>query len=227
MHVLITGGASGIGYDLTKYFCEQKDFVYLNYLSSKKNALLLKEMYPDNIKLVPGDITDLQYINDLFNDISSLDLVINNACICEDTDIFSKTKTEFMRVLEVNLVAPFLIVKEYGKKFNTGMIINICSTDGIDTYHPYNVDYSASKAGLINLTKNLVNCMPNFKVYGIIPNYIDTLSTGLMDQTFLESELKRINQKELIKPEKVIKVINRIINGNYRSGYMERIDDNE
>lgn len=231
MVALITGGASGIGYEITNYLLRMGYTIYLNYLTSIDNANQLKNDYPNQVVLTHGDITDEAYIKNVLNQIKqeqgSLDLLINNAAFEEDNLIKNKTKASFIKELDTNLVAPFLLTKYYSELFKTGMIVNLLSTDGVDTYHEYNLGYAASKAGLSNLTKSTAYSLKDFKVYGLMLNYVNTNSVNGMDQEFLKLELMRINQPKLIEVGTVIKHFDGLINGNYESGYIERIDNNE
>ena len=87
-----------------------------------------------------------------------IDYLVNNAAVAIDTTMDDKTKDNFNKILNINLVGTFLLSKKvadimYKNKF--GKIINISSTNGIDTYYTESLDYDASKAGLISLTHNL------------------------------------------------------------------------
>ena len=103
------------------------------------------------------------------------------------------------------------------------MIINMGSTDGVDTYNQYNIDYSVSKAGIINMSKSISMCTNN-KILCIVPNWIDTSSTRDMDVSYLESELDRIGQGRLITMDEFIIGFDKIINSKFNSGDIFRID---
>lgn len=140
-----------------------------------------------------------------------------------DNSYLNKTKYEFMNVLEVNLVGMFLCNQIYSRYFSDGLIINMSSTDGIDTYSEYSIDYSVSKAGIICMSKNISMCTKN-KVVCLCPNWIDSDSTRSMDESYLKSELTRIGQSRLITIDELIMVINDVINFKYNSGDVIRID---
>ena len=127
--------------------------------------------------------------NTIRNDFPQLDILINNAGIAMDNDIYDKTKDEFLKVLEVNLLGTFLVTKEATKNMDKGIIINISSTDGIDTYNDLSMDYCASKAGINSLTKTLAMRFPNIKVIALAPNWVKTKSVLEMDPAFLKQEL--------------------------------------
>ena len=194
MKVLITGGAKGIGKEIAINLLEEGHTVYINYLTSNLSAHAIAKKYPaDKVFLTQGDITSEVYVKNLMKKIKeeqgTLDLLINNACYCQDDLISDKTKDSFIKELDTNLVAPFLLSKYYNEEFKTGMIINMLSTDGVDTYNEYNIGYAASKAGLLNLTNSLAYSLKTIKVYGLMLNYVNTSSVLDMNPDFLNSEL--------------------------------------
>ena len=154
-----------------------------------------------------------------------IDVLVNNAGCALDNDIFSKTKDEFMKVLEVNLVGTFLVTKHALEKLNPKTIINISSTDSVDTYNDISIDYCASKAGINVMTKILSSKFTNIKVCAVLPNWTSTPSVDEMDPIFLSSELKRIGQKRLLSSDEVAnKVYEVVINENIKTGSLVRID---
>ena len=138
-----------------------------------------------------------------------------------DSYILDKTKEEMRKVLETNLIGSFLVNKKYLEKSN-GLIINMSSTDGIDTGNLYNIDYSVSKSGIITLSR-LLNGFNNNKVYCLCPNWIDSETTNKIDKNYLKEELKRIKQSRLITKEELSKVVLDIINNKYIDNVL-RID---
>ncbi len=219
MNVLIIGGSSDIGKNIAKVFLEN-DY---NVISTYNNH----EFKLDNIETLKCDIRNeidientIKYVIDKYG---AIDILINMAAISLDNDFLSKSKKEFMDVLEVNLVGTFLFNRIYSKYVDDGIIVNIGSTDGIDTCNSYNIDYSASKAGIINITKS-ISMATNNRVLCICPNWVDSDSTRSMDKSFLVSELKRIKQDRLITKDELSNSIYKIINGKYESGSIIRID---
>ena len=104
-----------------------------------------------------------------------------------------------------------------------GMIINMASTDGIDTYSEYSIGYSASKSGIINMSKSISISTKN-KVLCICPNWIDTSSTRDMNDGYLNGELRRIGQDRLITVDEFILGFDKIINNEFNTGDIFRID---
>lgn len=217
--VLIIGGNCDIGRRLADYFLDKEYNVVVGY--HKDNN------YNDKIKYIKCDVTNIDDIDNIIKatlDIyGNISMIINLACICMDNSFLNKTKDEFMRVLEVNLVGTFLCNQVYSRYIDDGIIVNMASTDGVDTCSQYSIDYSASKAGIINISKSIALGTSN-KVLCICPNWIDTNSTREMNTDYLESELTRIGQSRLITIDEFICAFDEIINSEYTSGDIFRID---
>ena len=108
---------------------------------------------------------------------------------------------------------------------NAKYIINISSKDGIDTYNPISLDYSSSKSGIINLTKNLSLYYKDKYLYVVCPGWINTSSVNEMNPLYLKEELKRCKQNKLISPEYVANKIYSLIDSNLESGSVVIIDE--
>lgn len=233
MNCLITGSSIGIGRSLAIKLASLNNNIYITYLTNELKAKELQEeiINNHNVKcfIQKCDLRseeDIIYVlNDFKDKLGNIDLLVNNASISHDNLIIDKTKEEFIDVLNVNLVGTFLMTKYAISNMNKGIVINMASTDGIDTQSIYNIDYSASKAGIISLTKSFALSYQNIKFISIAPNWVDTESTREMNQDYLAEELKRINQKKLITIDTVVnKIINIIVDKNIKSGDLMRID---
>lgn len=230
---LITGASSDIGIAITKKLASMGYNVIIHYFKNKDAALNLEKEIIHNycVKtlVIKADISSTNEVNNMINTIlkefPQIDVLINNAGIAIDNDIYDKTKEEFLRVLEVNLIGTFLVTKEVSKNMKEGTIINISSTDGIDTYNDLSMDYCASKAGINSLTKTLAMRFSNLKILALAPNWVKTKSVLEMDPQFLKNELARISQKELLTTEEVAnKIEELIIDDNITSGNIIRLD---
>lgn len=225
--VLVTGSAKGLGASLIKEFAKNGYNVVICYNNSERDSLKLKK-YVENTYNVEAsttecDITDETEINYML-DKFKIDVLINNAAVSMDNNIMDKTKEEFMKVLEVNLVGTFIVSKEALKR-GVKSIINISSTDAVDTYSKLNIDYSASKSGINILTKTLSLSYPKKRIIGIMPNWINTESVREMNPSYLKKELKRIGQKKLLESDDVAKRIYQIFTDKkILSGDIIRVD---
>ena len=204
MNVLVTGSSRGLGKAIILEYAKNGNDVIINYNNSEKEALELKNYVESNYKVkalvIKCDISRESeidsMINKIYKEFGHLDILINNAGIALDQDFELKTKDEFMKTLEVNLVGTYLLSKKIGLKMQkrkTGTIINISSTNGIDTTYPESIDYDASKAGVISLTHNLANYFaPYIRVNTICSGWINTDMSKKISNEFKEEELKKI-----------------------------------
>ena len=234
MNCLITGASIGIGHDVVLKLASLNYNIYFTYLSNFNKAKELQEEVINkyNVKcyIKKCDLSCeediLNTIDDFKDKLGNLDVLINNASYSSDNLIIDKTKEEFMKVIDVNLVGTFLISKYSFDIMNEhGIIINMSSTDGIDTMSLYNVDYAASKAGIISLTKSFSLSFNNIRTVALAPNWVNTESTREMNQEYLKSELRRIGQDKLINIDTIVnKIIHIIVDKNIKSGSIIRID---
>lgn len=224
-NALITGCAKGIGREIALDLARSGYNIIATYNTSIEEINELRKKIEligvkfDSYKL---DISNEKNINELCNSINkkyeNIDVLVNNAALAIDNNFLDKTKEEFIKILEVNLVGPFLLIQKLYNLLTNSKIINISSTDGINTYSKLSMDYSASKAGLINLTKSLALEFENAKVYALCPNWVNTEAIREMNTDYLKEELDRIGQKKLIEPKEVSKKLIEIIESDIRSG---------
>ena len=224
-YVLVTGGAQGLGREIVKVFARNNYNVIIGYLNSEDKALeLCKELHSKyNVNLIVNklDITNEEDVKNIFNK-HDIDILINNAAFCNDDYIIDKSLEDFMNVVRINLGGTYLMCK-YAERVK--IIVNISSRDGIDTYNPISLDYSASKAGIINLSKNLSLYYKDKKIICICPGWINTPNVNNMNPIFLNSELKRIGQKKLLDKTEVANKIYDYTFSEINSGSVVVIDE--
>lgn len=212
--ILVTGSAQGLGANIIEKFAKNGYNVIITYKSSKNKAIILEDKirkYNLNVISVKCDITRISDIRNLIKVVKSrfnnIEVLVNNASLSLDSSFENKSKEEFMKVLETNIYGTFLITRELIKKYKVEKVINISSTDSIDTYSDLNIDYSLSKCGINFMTKFFSNKYKDIKFYNILPNWINTETIQNMNSEYLESELRRVNQNKLIEPEYISNII--------------------
>ena len=209
--VLITGASRGLGKQMAIDFVNKGARVILNYNKSEKKAFEIRDKY-DGIDIFKADVSDEEQVKNMIDYIvkkySHIDIVINNAAISNDCLVEDKTKNSFIDVLGVNLIGTFLVTKYASKYINkTGCIINISSTDAIDTNYVYGMEYDASKAGIISLSSNFAKMLMPIRVNTICPGWIDTDMNKDIDKKFRKEEEEKIMLKRFARVEEISNVV--------------------
>ena len=217
--VLVTGSSRGLGKSIILKFAENNYNVIINYNNSKKEAMELERYIKDNYNVkvlaIKADVGNEIEVKNMFNEIINkfgyIDVVVNNAGIAIDTVFIDKTVENFYKILDTNLIGTFLVSK-YASKYmlekKNGNIVNISSTNGIDTYYPYSMDYDASKAGIISLTKNLSKELsPYIRVNCVCPGWITTDMNNSLDKEYMSKEITKINLKRFAEPKEIANVV--------------------
>lgn len=214
--VLITGASRGLGASVARIFAKNNYNVIINYKESTQLAENLKNELESNfnvkVLLVKADISNENEVKNMFQKVidfsSKIDVLVNNASIALDNDLTSKDASEFKRVLDVNLLGTYLVTKYSLDLFDTGAIINVSSTNGIDTGYIESIDYDASKAGVISLTHDFARLLaPNIRVNAVAPGWINTDMTSNLNPDFKKAEESKILLKRFADPEEVAKVV--------------------
>ena len=215
--VLVTGSSIGLGASIIRKYASMGYNTVITYNSHKDEAIELQKEINDKYNteslVIRCDISKEKDIENLKNEIISkfnkLDVLVNNASIAIDTTFSDKTKENYMKILEINLVGTFLVSKIMSTIMNdNSSIINISSTNGIDTYYEYSLDYDSSKAGIINLSHNLANYLsPKIRVNTICPGWINTPMNKDMDTEFRKQEEDKILLKRFAEPNEIANLV--------------------
>ena len=222
--VLITGSAKGIGKAIAKELAKSGYDIVINYLTSREAAAKLKEeiinTYSVRCLTICADVSNVNQVDQMVSEIEEklggVDILVNNAAIDLSNLFHLKTTEEFKRTLDVNVVGAFncakrvyrhMLEKEYGR------IINISSTNGINTYYPMCIDYDASKAALISLTHDLAaEFAPYINVNCIAPGFIGTDNElEGYDEEFLKEEVDKIMVKRYGDPKEVAYLVSFLV----------------
>lgn len=236
--VLITGGSRGLGRACALKFAQLDYNIIINYNNSLKEAVsleaYLKENYNISVLLVKADISKedevINMVNVIKNSFQKVDCLVNNAGIAIDTLFGDKTVQNFKKIIDVNLIGTFLVSKYIGALMSnekSGTIINVSSTNAIDTYYPYSLDYDASKAGVISLTHNLARQFaPYIRVNCVAPGWINTEMNKELDKEFIEEENRKILLGRFSEPSEIANVIAYLASdeASYINGSVIRVD---
>lgn len=183
--VVITGSSKGIGRELVKAFAKEDAKVVINYFHSKEQAEnLLDEVtaHDHNCILIKADVTKPDEVSHMYHEViksfGRIDILINNAGICNDNYIQMMPLEQWQGIVDVNLTGIFLCCREFSKimiKQSEGKIINIASLKGQEGAAGQ-VNYSTSKAGVIGFSKALAKELGeyNISVNAVCPGFIIT-----------------------------------------------------
>lgn len=227
MRAVVTGGVKGLGKAFTLELLNRGYEVTATYLTSEDEARELESAY-ENLTCVKLDVRNQDSVSKVFWESEDLDLVINNAAIAKDDDWHFKSLDDFMEVVTVNLGGVFIVTRYAATRMMGGTIINISSNNTLGYHNPISMDYDASKAGVNMLTKDFADGLKDLdiKVVAIAPGWIDTEAIREADPKYIEEELERGEQKELLDPRLLAKKILDNIS-NYRSGEVVEIKEVE
>ncbi len=214
--VIITGANSEIGYSICEFFLNEN---YKVIACVHENVDRIEKIKSDKLIIKKLDLSSEESIKSFEY---KADVIVNVAAYYFDDYYQNVTKEDFMKTLEINVVAPFLTFKYLLN--DNGIVINISSTDGIDTFNELTITYAASKAALNNLTKALAYARKDTKVYALALNWVNTEMIRTINQEYLKFEMKRIGQKKLIDLNEITDSIKDILDGKYESGSIIRID---
>ena len=234
---IITGGSRGIGEAIVREYAGQGAKVAFNYLKSEDRARELKEELEAqgrDVFIYKGDVRDYKamrvFVEEAKDYFGRLDIIVNNAGILRDKALMLMAQEDWNEVISTNLSGTFNLTRAAivtMMKQKSGIVINITSVAGI-TGIPRQVNYSASKAGIIGLTKSLAKEVGpyNIRVNAIAPGYTDTdMIDGIKDE--VKEELKeRIPLGRFGRAEEVAKTAVFLASekSNYITGQVITID---
>jgi 3-oxoacyl-[acyl-carrier protein] reductase len=214
---IVTGAAQGIGKAIAKRFADEGAIIILcdiNREGIQEVSRELNEREISNLAL-QLDVRDPSQVDEVLKKVlhhfQRLDILINNAGITKDNLLIRTTEDDWDRVLAVNLKGAFNLTKSAAKimiKQRFGKIVNLTSVVGI-MGNAGQANYSASKAGLIGLTKSAAKELAarGITVNAVAPGYILTPMTEDLPQTAKDDFLSRIPLKREGKPEDVADLV--------------------
>lgn len=209
--VLLTGATGGIGQAIARLLHSQGASIVLVGRSKEKLEALCKSLGDSRALFLTCDMDDSQALGSLIQEaeakLGGLDTLINNAGTTKDGLMVRMKTQDFESVLSVNLKAPFILMQNALKtmmKERFGRIINISSVVGF-TGNPGQANYTASKAGLVAMSKTVALEMASrgITVNCIAPGYIQTPMTDAINEDQKKALLQHIPLKEIGKPEDI------------------------
>jgi 3-oxoacyl-[acyl-carrier protein] reductase len=215
---IVTGASRGIGAAVAKKLAKLNATVIINYQGNNKKA----EAVCEEIKSCGGkaviyqcDVSDFaacqKFIKDIVAEYKTIDILVNNAGITRDGLLMAMSEENFDSVVNTNLKGTFNCVKFASRfmiKQRSGKIINMSSVSGI-IGNAGQVNYSASKAGVIGLTKATARELAsrNINVNAIAPGFIYTDMTEVLPDNVKEAAVGSIPLGRFGKPEDIAETV--------------------
>jgi 3-oxoacyl-[acyl-carrier protein] reductase len=218
---LVTGGAQGIGRVISEELAGQGAHVILgdvNLEGAKQTATEIKQTgaKASAVQIDVSSSSDVQRVFDLISkEYKPVDIVVNNAGITRDGLLVRMKEVDWDLVMNINLKGSFLCSQQAAKqmmKQKSGTIVNIASIVGLMGNFGQ-ANYSASKAGLIGLTKTLAREVAprGIRANAIAPGFIDTEMTRVLEKSVREKLIEQIPLARLGEPEDVARCVSFLV----------------
>lgn len=226
---VITGGSRGIGRAVCLRLADEGANIVINYAGNRNAAeevaALCREKGVQAVT-VKADVSDSSECEAIFaaaiDNFGRVDILVNNAGVTRDGLIVRMSEEDFDKVIDTNLKGAFFCMQNAAKlmmKQRSGRIINISSVVGVRG-NAGQVNYAASKAGVIGMTKSLAKELAGRKVTvnAIAPGFIQTDMTGVLSDSVKDAILSSIPMKSLGNPEDIANAV--AFFANDQSGYI-------
>ncbi len=203
---IVTGAAKGIGYAVAKKLAADNFEVYAVDTDEESG----RKIHSETIRFVNADICAEKDVEEIFRMIAPIDVLVNNAGIVRDNMIWNMPVNDFDAVMNVNLKGTWLMCRAAAinfKRQGSGRIVNIASRAWLGNRGQSN--YSASKAGIVGLTRVLALELGkyNVSVNAVAPGLIDTPLTRALKPEVLEKLIEAQPTRTMGQPEDVANLV--------------------
>lgn len=231
---IVTGASRGIGAQIAKNLANDGYTVVINYAGNDAKANKVLEAINNNGMTYKCNIASYieceAMVNTVMEKYGRIDVLVNNAGITKDNLVLRMTAEDFQDVISTNLTGTFNMCKLASKimmKQKSGKIVNMSSVVGLHG-NAGQVNYSASKGGVISLTKSLAKELAsrNILVNAIAPGFIETDMTGVLNDTVKESILNSIPLHKMGQTEDIANLVSFLASdkANYITGQIISVD---
>lgn len=215
---LVTGATKGIGQAIALKLAKDGYDIIINFHASEDKAIELRSLIQDmgqKAWICKANVANSEEVANMFKMIKEecgkLDVLVNNAGITKDNLILRMKEEEFDQVIATNLKGCFNCTKQAAKlmfKQKNGSIINISSVIGL-IGNIGQVNYAASKAGILGITRSAAKELAryNVRVNAICPGFIETDMTKSLDISYVDDIIKHIALQRLGKPEDIANIV--------------------
>ena len=234
-NLLITGAATRVGKSIALYFAERGWNIALHYFRSSTKAKKLKKDIEKNwvkVALIKADLRNPKQVEKILplakKKLGAINCLINNAALFEKDDITNFTNKSWNDHLNINLLAPAILSKQFSKqapKKNVSNIINIID-QRIFNLTSFFMSYTISKSGLQTLTKTMAMRLgPNIKVNAIAPGPV--IKSKRQTNKHFNNQVKSTLLKKSVNVEDICSSIEFLINNNSVTGQIIAVDSGQ
>ncbi len=234
-NLLITGAATRVGKAIALHFAEKGWNIAVHYFRSSSKAKKLKKIIEKNwvkVALIEGDLKNPKQVEKIIKSakrkLGTIDCLINNAAIFEKDDISNFTTKSWSDHLNINLLAPAILTKQFAKQASKKTISNIVNIidQRIFNLTPFFMSYTISKSGLQTLTKTMaMRLAPNIKVNAIAPG--PTIRSKRQTKRHFRNQIKSTLLKKSVKVEDICNAVEFLINNNSITGQIIAVDSGQ
>jgi len=234
-NLLITGAATRVGKAIALHFAERGWNIALHYFRSSAKAKELKKIIEQHwvkVALIKADLKNPKQTEKIIplakKKLGAINCLVNNAALFEKDDIANFTNKSWNDHLNINLLAPTILTKQFAKqapKKTVSNIINIID-QRIFNLTPFFMSYTISKSGLQTLTKTMAMRLgPNIKVNAIAPG--PTIKSKRQTDRHFRNQVRSTLLKKTVRSEDICDTVEFLINNNSVTGQIIAVDSGQ
>jgi len=234
-NLLITGGSIRIGREIAIHFSKKGWNIAIHYFKSSSEAKAVKKIIEKNkvkVVLIKADLKNNKQVNNIFSiakkELGTIDCLVNNAALFEKDDILDFTNKTWNDHLNINLLAPTILIKNFAKqakKKTMSNIINIID-QRVFKLTPIFMSYTLSKSSLYTLTKTMaMRLSPNIKVNAIAPG--PTIKSKRQSSKHFNKQAKSTLLKKPVGLKDICDTVEFLINNNSITGQVIAVDSGQ
>ncbi len=234
-NLLITGAATRVGKAIALHFAEKGWNIAIHYFRSSSKAKKLKKIIEQNwvkVALIKADLKNAKQAEKIIplarKKLGTIDCLVNNAALFEKDDITNFRNKSWNDHLNINLLAPTILTKQFAKQASKKTISNIINIidQRIFNLTPYFMSYTISKSGLQTLTKTMAMRLgPNIKVNAIAPG--PTIKSKRQTDKHFKNQVSSTLLKKSVRSEDICDTVEFLINNNSVTGQIIAVDSGQ
>ena len=234
-NLLITGAATRVGKAIALHFAERGWNIAIHYFRSLSKARELKKIIEQNwvkVALIKTNLKNPKQVEKIVplakRKLGTIDCLINNAALFEKDDIANFTTKSWNDHLNINLLAPTILTKQFAKQASKKTVSNIINIidQRIFNLTPFFMSYTISKSGLQTLTKTMAMRLgPNIKVNAIAPG--PTIKSKRQTNKHFRNQVKSTLLKKSVRLEDICDTVEFLINNNSVTGQIIAVDSGQ